>query len=113
MLNLTSATVAVVFCGLALNAGRAHAQQSTQIAVTGGVATDQRGVKSNALTVAPSVSADLTRFALHLGASATRFATQAWSIGAGGSFGARQPLAGSFALTLNGSANASRLRAGS
>jgi len=112
MLNLpTTASIAVLACALVVGAGRAHAQQSSQIALTGGVATDQRGVRSNAFTLAPSMSVDVNhRFSFQLGGSATRFATEAWSLGTTGSFGARETFARFFALTLNGSANASRLQ---
>jgi hypothetical protein len=103
---LAAATAATL-----LGSTRAAAQTQSQLAVTGGVATDQRGVRSNALTVAPSVQLALAIGALlSLGGSATRFGNNAWSLGAGTAFSGRALVAGPIALTLDASANGSRLQ---
>jgi hypothetical protein len=73
------------------------------------VATDQRGVQSNALTVAPALRFDGARATLQLGGSATRFQTDVWSLGGGAAFGGSAPIGSRAALTLNASASLSRL----
>lgn len=88
---------------------RAGAQQSAAVAVTGGVATDQRGVRSNALTLAPELHFDGALASLQLGGSATRFESDVWSLGGGASVSARHPLGQYAALTLNASGNLARL----
>ena len=88
----------------------AAAQERAQIAIVGGTATDQMGVRSNAVTVAPQVwfsSGERASFAL--GASVTRFQAQAWSLGAGASLAGRERIAGPVSLMLDGSASATRL----
>ena len=90
---------------------RALAQQSqTDIAVSAGVATDQRGVRSSAVTFAPTVTLQSSpNVALQLGGNATRFATQLWSIGGAAALSVRTPLTSFLALTLSASGSASRL----
>ena len=91
----------------------ARAQQTqTQIAISGGVATDQRGVHSSAVAFAPTVTLQSSTAALQVGGNATRFATQLWSIGGSVSFSARNPLTRALALTLSASGGASRLASG-
>jgi hypothetical protein len=90
---------------------RAEAQYQTQLAVSGGTGTDQRGVRSSAFTVAPSVSfAPANGASLSIGANITRFGNDALSLGAGGAFSGRDDIAGHIAFTLDVSANASRLQ---
>lgn len=97
---------------LAGTATRVHAQVAGQLSVSGGTATDQRGQRSNALSVAPAFSfLPSPRVALHAGGSATRFATQAWSLGAHGALDAREA-AGPVTFTLHGAVNASQLQDG-
>ena len=88
----------------------AAAQDRAQIAIVGGTATDQMGVRSNAVTVAPQVwfSPD-ERASLALGANVTRFQAQAWSLGASASFAGRESIAGPVSLMLDASASATRL----
>lgn len=98
---------------LVLPPGWADAQArvltQSRLAVTAGVATDQRGMRSNALSLAPTL--DVTAgagVALQLAGNATRFAST-WSMGAGGAVALRHALAPHLALTLDGAANVSRL----
>jgi hypothetical protein len=86
--------------------------QQTQVnfAVSGGVATDQRGVQSSAIVIAPTVMLQASPNAvLQVGGSATRFATELWSVGGSAALSARRPLGPFVALTLNASGSASRL----
>jgi hypothetical protein len=94
---------------------RADAQSTTtRFAVTGGVATDQRGVRSSALSFAPSVSIEPRQsVSVLFGGSATRFASGAFSFGAGGSVSAVNPIGRFAAATLGGSANVARLNGSS
>jgi len=102
-----------VLVAVAAAGNRAAAQDAT-IAIAGGVATDQRGVRSNALSVAPSVSfSPSNAVSLQLGGNATRFASEAFSLGAGGSVSGQNPIGRFAALTLTGSGNASRLQGAS
>ncbi len=78
-----------------------------QVAVGGGIATDARGITSQALTVAPSVTfAPDPRISFGLSAGATRFPNQQWSLAGGASSAARLPLGAFAALTFNGGAQA-------
>jgi hypothetical protein len=87
------------------------AAQHTQLSVFGGVATDQLGQRSNAVGVAPTLTfAPSANLSTQLAGNATRFATDAWSLGGSLSFAGREPMGSRFALTLRGDANASRLR---
>jgi hypothetical protein len=76
------------------------AQATGRVSVVSGTATDQRGVRSAALTVAPSVSYSADpRVGLVLFGSATRFAEEVMAYGGGAGLGARLPLVGPFAFT--------------
>jgi hypothetical protein len=89
---------------------RAAAQTQSQVSVTGGLATDQRGVRSTALIVAPSVllvAQPATTLAFD--ANFTRFDDEGLSIGGGAALNHRDQFAGSLALTLDASTSASRL----
>lgn len=73
------------------------------IAVGGGIATDARGVTSRAATVAPSLSWTVDpRLSFGVGASATRFGNEQWSLGGSGSTSARLALGAHAALTFDG-----------
>jgi hypothetical protein len=62
------------------------------------------------MTIAPSLTAAPNDFlTLHVGANATRFGTDAWSLGAQSAFSGRNPLGRFAVLTLDGSAGLSRL----
>jgi hypothetical protein len=111
-----AAAKATMFASLAatlLASSRAQAQQQTQLSIAGGVGTDQRGARSSALTIAPSLSlVPVSGVSLSLGANVTRFGNEAWSFGGGAAFSARDAIAGPVALTLDASLNASQLRGG-
>src|SRR5688500_14119762 len=111
----TSRALTLVLLTVAAVGDRADAQETTtQIAIAGGVATDQRGVRSNALTVAPSFSfAPSNLVSFHVGGNATRFASETFSLGGGGSISAQDPIGRFAALTLTGSGHASRLEGAS
>jgi hypothetical protein len=78
----------------------------TNVAVSAGSATDERGVRSDAVTLAPSV-VFLTGVNSNfiLSGTATRFANSAWQLGLGGALNARSSEAAGFALAFNGSGN--------
>src|ERR1043166_241365 len=102
MTSLKYSLVAVV---LVAASHRSIAQQTQgQVALGAGIATDTRGNTSNAVTLAPSVSATPDpRLSLGIGASAPRFQNQAWSLAGSAGMGARAPLGSMAALTLNAS----------
>ena len=80
-----------------------------QVALTAGSATDERGVRSDAVTLAPSaVFLPGPNSNLMVGATATRFANTAWQIGAGAAFNARSAAAAGFALAFSGRGNVSQ-----
>ena len=93
----------------------ADAQSTTsRIAVTGGVATDQRGVRSHALSAAPSVSFDpSSSVSIQLGGSATRFGTNLFALGAGGALTSIGPLGRFAALALSATGGVTRLQGSS
>lgn len=107
-------TAALQLCALATFAPCALGQSGARIALSGsgGVATDQRGVRSSALSVAPSVTVASGGASLQLDGNATRFATETWSLGGGAALAGRHAVGRFAALTLNASANASRLQGG-
>src|SRR5687767_2551730 len=82
-----------------------NAQDATaQVAVAGGMATDQRGVRSNALTVAPSFwFTPGNGVSLQVSGNATRYASQTFSLGGGVSVSAQEPLGRFLVATLTGS----------
>ena len=80
-----------------------------EIAVGGGSATDQRGVRSSAVTVAPSVLIALDpRFSAAMAASATRFGSQGRAMGATATLGTRLPVGSVFALAASASGASTR-----
>ena len=86
------------------------AQATAQVSVSGGIATDQHGVRSNALTVAPSASLIASQqLSLQLGGSATRFTAGAHSLGAGATALAQEQIGRHIALTLGGNAGVAHL----
>ena len=91
-------------------AARAAAQQSSvvQVAATAGNATDERGVRSSVMTLAPSVLfTNGPNLSIALAASATRFADATSQIGGSAGLSAATPVSpAGFALTLNTSASA-------
>ena len=87
---------------------RVHAQVVRgDVSVGGGTGTDQRGVHSSAVTIAPSIMyIPNSMFSAGLSGSATRFGTNAQALGGSGSLGARIPLGGGVALAASGVASA-------
>ena len=73
--TLTIATLAI------LSAAPCFAQGSASLAINAGTATDITGVVSTALTIAPSLTRVSGLSSTTIGASATKFASQAWSAG--------------------------------
>ena len=104
-------TATLLLLATATPVARADAQQAaTTIAVAGGVATDQRGVRSSALTVAPSLHvAPGTKVSLTLGGNATRYASQAFAIGGGATVNALQSVGRFAVLTFGAATNATAL----
>ena len=84
----------------------------SSVSVTGGLATDQRGVRSTAFTLAPSVTlVAQERTTLAFDGNFTRYDDDALAIAGGASMNHRDQFAGPLALTLDASAGASRLNA--
>ena len=80
-----------------------------EIAVGGGTATDQRGVRSNAVTIAPSVLlAPDPRFSAALAASATQFGSSARALGGTATLGVRLPLGNVVALAASAAGSATQ-----
>ena len=80
-----------------------------QLAVGAGSATDERGVRADAVTLAPSVMfARGPNAGLVLGVTATRFSNAGWQLGAGTTYMARSMLPAGFALAVNGGGSVSR-----
>jgi hypothetical protein len=104
-------TAMLLSLALPLCGERALAQQTqAEIAVSGGVATDQRGVQSSAIAIAPTfIVQSSPNVALQIGGHATRFATQLWSVGGSAMLSGRNPLTRFLSLTLTASGSASRL----
>lgn len=77
------------------------------VSLGAGIATDQRGARSNAITIAPSVLlAPDPRFSASFGLSATQYASSVRALGGTGTLGARLPLGSALALTGSGTAAA-------
>lgn len=96
-------------CAVILLPMTMQAQTTGQIAVGAGSATDERGVRSNAVMILPSVTfASGADAALSIGGDATFFQNDQWSLG--GMLGAhsRGAIGGGFAVALNADADASR-----
>lgn len=85
----------------------AHAQLVRgDIAIGGGTGTDQRGVHSSAVTVAPSLLfAPNALFSAGIAGSATHFGSSALALGGSGSAGVRVPLGPVLALAGSGAAS--------
>ncbi|MDB4906695.1 MAG: glycoside hydrolase family 13 domain protein [Gemmatimonadetes bacterium] len=78
-------------------------QPEASLSISGGMATDQRGVRSSAVAIAPSlVVRPATGVTFGAGASATRFAQSEWAAAGGASASLRAPLATHLALTVDG-----------
>ena len=87
----------------------AAAQTTGQIAVGAGSATDERGIRSNAVTMIPSVTfADGADARLSVAGDATVFQNNDWSLGGLLGLQTRGTLGGGFAVSLSADGNASR-----
>ena len=102
--------VAAALFGIAAVSTNAAPQSSQgQIAVGAGSATDERGVRAEALTLAPSLLlAPGSNTSVVLGANAVRFANSAWQFGGSAGLSTRSPAAGGFAVAFNASGSAAR-----
>lgn len=88
----------------------AVAQNSATVTISGGTATDQLGRASSAISASPRIAVPLAPGArIQFIGNATRFANEAWSLGAGTELAARQQMGRFATLTLNGSVNGSYL----
>lgn len=82
---------------------------ATSLAASGGSVTDQRGVRSNAATLAPAVSFSRAgRFDLTIGGALTRFQTGAQSVGVYTGLALSQRVSDWAKLSLNGAASTAR-----
>jgi len=95
---------------LALAVPRLLAQgASARLLLGGGTATDLRGVRSGAWSVAPSLNLQPSAaFALGFGGRGTRFSDGEWSLGGSASAAFRLPLPSGFGLQLGGGGEAIR-----
>ena len=102
--------VAVVAVASAAPSHRADAQiVRGEIAVGGGIATDQRGVRSNAVTLAPAVLlAPDPRFSVALSGSATQFESNVRAVGGAATLGMRLPLGSVFAVAGSAAGSATQ-----
>jgi Glycogen recognition site of AMP-activated protein kinase len=102
-LRLLALTISSTLC-----AATAAAQSPTaQLMVSGGSATDVRGVTSSAITAAPSLAVAWPQGAVRLGASGTQYTTGSWALGGDASLGIRAPItSSSLTFTLDAAAGA-------
>lgn len=100
------AVTALAFIAAAVCGG---AQPAAQLSVAGGTGTDERGVTSSSITVAPGfVLGAGSRVAASVGGSATRFETGAMAVGGTATVTARTTTVAGAALILNAGVGASR-----
>lgn len=100
------AAAAAVWAG---SAAPCAAQRTTQVSVAAGTGTDERGVTSSSVTVAPAAVLPLgSHLSVSLGAAATRFETAAWTAGGSVTVAARSSEVAGAALSLNTGGGASR-----
>ena len=95
-------TIPLLLLGAAMPCNILLAQSVSQVALFGGTATDARGVRSNAVTLAPSTTFTASpNTSVSLGGSATYFENAAWSVGAGLSLASRADLGAGFAVATD------------
>lgn len=83
-----------------VSASAVQAQATGRVSVVSGSATDQRGVRSTALTIAPSISYSRDpRVGIVFFGSATQFAEDVLAYGGGAALSARVPVSGPLAVT--------------
>lgn len=101
--RLLAAALAPLFVSAAASAQRTE----VSLAVNGGAQTDQRGVRSSAATVAPSVLfLPDSHFSLLMAGSGTQYQTHDWSAGATLGAGLRIPMGGHLALAASSAGTA-------
>ena len=84
-------------------------QLQSALSLGGGTATDQRGVRSSAATISPSLLiVPDPRFSVGLAGTATRFQSEDWSAGGTASAGARLPLGGGLAVAASAAYGATK-----
>jgi len=99
IMRCTTRTIIIVIA--MLPASRAAAQTTGQLQVGAGSATDARGIRSDALTLAPSVAfGQGTPSSAAITGSATFFQNNAWALGGGVATTSRAPIAGGFGIAL-------------
>jgi hypothetical protein len=100
----TKHLIALVVVGVVvLTPAAITAQQgATSVSVGAGTATDERGMRSNAVSLAPTVTLFSTRNVdLLLGGTATRFEASAWQVGGAVTVAARSGKARGTSISLN------------
>jgi hypothetical protein len=109
-MRFVDAFVVVVMVVQAAPSGIAGAQiVRGEVSVSGGVATDQRGMRSNAVTLAPAVLlAPNPSFSALLAGSATQFESSVRAIGGTATLGTRLPLGSVFAATGSATGSATQ-----
>ena len=102
--------VAAALLGIAAVSTNTAAQSSQgQIAIGAGSATDERGVRADALTLAPSLLlAPGSNTSVVLGANVVRFANSTWQYGGSAALSTRATAGGGFAFALNASGSAAQ-----
>ncbi len=95
---------------LAITSSVATAQRPEwRLSIGGGTATDERGVATNAVTVAPSLSVPIgTRVSLGVSGAGTRFHANGWQVGAATAAAAQSRAVAGATLFINAQAGASR-----
>jgi Glycogen recognition site of AMP-activated protein kinase len=100
---------ALVALALAVAPIAAAQQIQGTLSLGGGTATDQRGVRSSAATISPSLLiVPDPRFSAGLSGTATRFQNQDWSAGGTASAGMRLPLGSGLALAASAAYGATK-----
>ncbi|HUX34848.1 MAG TPA: glycogen-binding domain-containing protein [Gemmatimonadaceae bacterium] len=109
-MNKIRCTTCVMMVLVATFAAHGAAAQTTgQLQVGAGTATDARGIRSNAITLAPSVTfGDATLASAAISGSATFFQNNAWALGGGAAATSRAPIAGGFDVALAADGSGSR-----
>src|SRR4051812_47673022 len=97
--NHSRALLAIVIAMVAVSSPAAAQVIRGEIGVGGGVSTDQRGVKSSSVTIAPAVLfAPDPHFSSTIGLTGTRFGSQSQAVGGSASVGVRAPMGSHAAL---------------
>lgn len=106
-MRIQNALVAVAISTFVVGMSANAQLVSTTVSIGGGTGTDQRGVHSSAVTIAPSVLfIPNAMFSAGLAGSATRFGASGQALGGSGSLGVRVPLGSTFAVAGSGAGSA-------